>query len=519
MVQQILKGGDEGRFYFKPLFLLPEDIKRAYRLDSIQKNHYALNIIVLLIAVIEPFNIARVLFFSRSGLGTLNNRIYFGMYCTLLICGLLAIGVERLMKHRETALTRLYTATAFFWMTWHVLLNGYDLRGTGSENTIIFLTALLGISVFIQLKPSVAFCVYLSTYLLFLVVSAPSLGIGMVINTSISVIVAFFISFTRYNHTVTELTQELEIKRINEQLKKEQEGLRISLEKHEIIMEQSNEVIFEWDIVKDALMFSHIGEVEFHCPAMIAGAYPWIMEASGLYEADKHIFMEMLQRCKSSGSNGESEFRIKNKSGRFVWYRARIFLQYDSSGLPIYGIGVLSDIDKQKNHLDKLTIRLQIDPLTGVLNKLAFQSSVQDYASNSPEDKSLAMFMLDLDNFKTINDEYGHPYGDYVLQETSKAMRMVFRDTDYLGRLGGDEFAVVMPNVKDTELLSAKAEQLLKEISKIEHDNHNISMSCSIGISVIHSGGFCYEDFYKSADLALYEAKRLGKGCHYIRVE
>lgn len=501
----------------RKLFLLTDDVQKNFAEDSIKKNHYSLNVIAALIMIFELFNITRVLFFSRSGLGTLNNRIYFGMYCVLILIGILGILLERWMNRcRQEWLTNLYSAWALVWMIWHVLLNYYDLLGDSNSGMITFVTAMFGISVFIQMKPVHTVVAYLISYLLFLFLTVPILDAGTVVNITFFMIVSMFISLTRYVHTVTEILQRMEIREMNRKLEWEQEALRLSLEKHEIIMRQSKGVIFEWDIAEDCLIFSRNSQEKFRLEGTVRGVDNWILEKSGICEEDKQALIAMLRRCVETRSDGEMELRIKDNSGRFVWYDARIILQYDDSGIPIYGIGVFSDIDERKTQLEWLTTQVQIDSLTGVLNRSAFQQNAEHFLAELPMGETLVMIMLDLDNFKQINDVYGHPKGDYVLEEIARALQKSFGREGLLGRLGGDEFGVILPNAWSRKTLIEKVEQFLYGISLIRIGDGTVRISCSMGIAAAVGSGMTYEMLYENADAALYTAKKSRKGSYDI---
>lgn len=505
-------------FYtIKDLLLLSGDMKESYQLDSFRKNHYAMNTIAVLIFVFELFNIARVLFFSRSGLSTLNNRIYFSMYCVLIGIAAAELVLERrMMKGRREWLLHLYDLSALAWMMWHAVMNAYDLIGDKNSGTVIFLTGLFGISIFIQMKPVHAVVIFLTSYITFLSLSAPVLDFGAAVNLTFFVIVSIIISVTRYIHTVTELYQKMEIHNMNETLKREQEALRLSLEKHEIIMEQAREIIFEWDIEEDRLIFSQNCRDRFPLADTVFGVRRWILEKSAIYEQDRQAFADMLQRCVEDRAAGRMELRIVDRVGKAVWYEARIILQYNDSGAPVYGIGVFSDINERKVQIEQLATQVQIDPLTGILNRLAFQQNTQKCLSELAEGGSLAMIMLDLDDFKQINDEYGHPKGDYVLKEIAGILQRTFRADDLLGRLGGDEFGIVLLNVENGDFLAARAQNLLAEVAKIELVDGVTGISCSLGFAVARSSSMTYEQLYENADAALYTAKRRNKGSYCI---
>ncbi len=115
--------------------------------------------------------------------------------------------------------------------------------------------------------------------------------------------------------------------------------------------------------------------------------------------------------------------------------------------------------------------------------------------------------MLDLDNFKLINDTYGHLKGDDALRKLAKILKTTFRRQDLVGRLGGDEFAVFVKGVTDKEFLNQKMEEMYEKLKQIE----GVSLACSAGISLIEDKNFVYSEALGNADVALYESKNKGK--------
>lgn len=128
------------------------------------------------------------------------------------------------------------------------------------------------------------------------------------------------------------------------------------------------------------------------------------------------------------------------------------------------------------------------------------------------------MFLFDRDNFKAINDNFGHPEGDELLKETAAILNSEFRNVDLVGRLGGDEFMAFAFGLESREVMARKAESLLEKLRKhYDHESGTITTSISIGIAVFPGDGETYVDLYKRADQALYAAKRKGKDtyCFY----
>lgn len=172
----------------------------------------------------------------------------------------------------------------------------------------------------------------------------------------------------------------------------------------------------------------------------------------------------------------------------------------------------------QHNHviLDTIQCRVSLeqqrdkDQLTSLYNKCAMDMQVDEFLKKS--NAKAGMFVIDVDDFKNINDSYGHKEGDYVLVEIGKVLKKSFRSTDLISRFGGDEFTVFIPSINDKKVLSPKAERVLKGVSEIRiESNLDYRVRMCIGISTCPECGKCYEELFQLADTALYHVKKNGK--------
>lgn len=160
----------------------------------------------------------------------------------------------------------------------------------------------------------------------------------------------------------------------------------------------------------------------------------------------------------------------------------------------------------------------EIDPLTNLTNRAGLEKHVKKWL----EDKTRkgVMIIFDLDNFKSVNDDLGHPEGDRVLKIFAECLQSCFRKNDRVARIGGDEFVVFIHSSVPVKVLSRKLQTVLENIRKVLRVYHErYGLSTSIGVAYIYEGTNGYEDLYKSADVGLYIAKRLGKDRFYINEE
>ena len=134
------------------------------------------------------------------------------------------------------------------------------------------------------------------------------------------------------------------------------------------------------------------------------------------------------------------------------------------------------------------------------------------YLAERPEGERAGLLVLDLDNFKMVNDTYGHLYGDAFLARVGTSLRRLFRPSDVIGRIGGDEFLILMKAIPSETMLRERCEQLLVTFRELFEDMApNLDVSFSVGAAVVPDHGTNYNDLFKHADEALYRTKSNGK--------
>jgi len=184
---------------------------------------------------------------------------------------------------------------------------------------------------------------------------------------------------------------------------------------------------------------------------------------------------------------------------------------------------IVTALFQLRSYSDRLKDKAERDLLTNLLNKKTFERRVENIISNHSADETGSLLIIDLDNFKGINDKLGHMTGDRVLSCVADKMREAFRSQDYLGRIGGDEFAVyfTFQNKSSIEerraVIQSRAEHFCTIIKQItDETTQNTKISCSIGIAMEPEHGTDYSKLYQSADRALYQAKEAGKNQYRI---
>ena len=226
---------------------------------------------------------------------------------------------------------------------------------------------------------------------------------------------------------------------------------------------------------------------------------------------EKNFNLEYLKNEFLSGrTQVYFEVRLRDKEGKYTWSSVMITKETDSITDKFF-LCLVQDIEERKRNENKLKLEAENDPLTQIYNKVTTKSLIEECIENNPSSQH-ALMIMDIDNFKTINDTKGHAVGDQILLAFAAELNKNFRETDIVGRAGGDEFIVLMKNVQSVALVCDKLQRLTASFKKygITHGFPG-RLSTSIGVALYNKDGKTYEELFKRADAALYEAKRNGK--------
>lgn len=288
------------------------------------------------------------------------------------------------------------------------------------------------------------------------------------------------------------------------------EEFRLSLQRYEIIMNQTQDIIFEWNIATDELTFSENWKQYLGYPRQITVSGLLDEKNTNFYPEQRSLFADLCRRIRAGQAYIEDELQLHDVHHQPNWFRIRVTTQLDENQKPIKAIGILSNIDEDKQRAQKLLEKAQRDPLTQYYNKETAQILIQDWLSTQPAQN--ALMIIDIDDFKIVNDTLGHLFGDAFLIEATSRIRQLFRSEDILGRVGGDEFLVFMKNIPDKELAEKKARQIIEAFQSIEFHNQKIlKVSCSIGIAMTSPVNPNFHYWFHRADQALYSMKSQGK--------
>ena len=179
-------------------------------------------------------------------------------------------------------------------------------------------------------------------------------------------------------------------------------------------------------------------------------------------------------------------------------------------------MGVVRDITERKVQQEKIQLLAMTDPLTGLANRHKYNDSLEQAAKQSLRlETKFALLFIDLDKFKPVNDNYGHPIGDSLLQHVAQELLAICRDVDLVARIGGDEFAILALGINEPDEVSILAERIVQTISKpVTIESHVLQISASIGISYFPKDSSDTEQLVRMADEALYIAKHEGRNTY-----
>ena len=294
--------------------------------------------------------------------------------------------------------------------------------------------------------------------------------------------------------------------------KRVKQKIESDLRRNQMLLNQSGSIVFEWDLLTDTMICSPKWVEHF-------GYYP-ISEKYGeqmgiathFHPDDLPLVRQCIKDVKSGSRSVVIDVRIANSEGKYLWTKITASGDYDKDGRLVGIIGILQDIDELKRAAIVLKHQAQIDGLTKLLNKASVQTLASDYLAARKPDEMAGLMVLDIDNFKTINDTMGHLHGDLVLSQMGSTLKKLFRSDDLIGRIGGDEFVILLRDIPDVEILEGRCKSLLETLGiMLKKLTADLPVSCSIGAAIVPDHGTDYEELFARADEALYVAKHNGK--------
>ncbi len=218
-----------------------------------------------------------------------------------------------------------------------------------------------------------------------------------------------------------------------------------------------------------------------------------------------HLSVDYMRRCASEGKKYyDFDYRLQEDDGSYIWYKAYVMIEQEEGSDYGHALVIIHNIQHEK----ELLVSATTDSLSGLYNKQTTEDLINEHLA---QQQTGALFMIDVDNFKAVNDNLGHDMGDHVIQEVASKLHHVFDTDSIVGRVGGDEFMVFMKHIDDTTIneKAVQAGQLL--YTTYSKEDIKITISASIGVCKVSADVNTFQTLYKAADNALYHSKRSGK--------
>ncbi len=290
-------------------------------------------------------------------------------------------------------------------------------------------------------------------------------------------------------------------------------------QKYLIISDISEELPYEYDIATDTIKFADKFTNIFEGSSVITN--PSVnMISSGLASKDsKPAIEELFYLAKAGTEYHASEFKLNTKNGGYQWYFTSFSTIYNEKEEPVRAIGLLRNIHAQKVEQQKLIEKSEKDQMTGLLNKVTTENKIKT-GLRELDGNSYAVFMLiDIDDFKIINDTYGHLVGDDVIISIADAIKEYAGEYGFGGRLGGDEFCLFLTNVLDMNLACEKAAYIAEKLRILYPGSESMpKVTLSIGIASTKEQ-LPMNVLFENADTALYQVKQRGKNGYFLYEE
>lgn len=310
-------------------------------------------------------------------------------------------------------------------------------------------------------------------------------------------------------------------KKVQEELQTSHTEAVSSEEIMRIAIQQSRQIVFEYDIQTKRLWKKAGIENCLFSKSVMNRVPESVLEKNLIMDASVNDFREIFERI-SEEDVLEKVIKVKEKN-RIQWFKIIIKNIFDQKHHILNTVGIVEDVTEkkeqeelleegQKEKMD-LQERAEKDGLTGLYNSATVKMKIQEFLASSRVKDGIHLFVLmDLDNFKQINDTFGHQYGDQVLKEVADILRKKFRRDDILGRLGGDEFTALLLNATGFEVMEPVFRELCDELKRTyTKDGKSVTISASFGIAEAPKYGTAFGELYEKSDLMLYKVKESTK--------
>ena len=294
---------------------------------------------------------------------------------------------------------------------------------------------------------------------------------------------------------------------------------------YEALESADNVIFFKWDLTDDTFK---IRETEtrhrYALPDNFSRASTRLTLDGIVHPDDAGMLEYYMHRiyhnhpAQRRHNHLSARLRLRStKRPRWVWSEIHLVTYYQGQR-PMVAFGNIRNIQAEKLWQERIFRRANTDEMTGLLSKSAAKTRIRTALRKMcPQKDAATLLIIDADDFKAVNDNFGHLFGDAVLREVGQAINKNFRHSDIKGRIGGDEFVVLLPGMASAEILQRHCLGLCRRLYRVFHNQgKSQSFSISVGAAQYPIHGESYTELFSHADHALYEAKRRGKGQYVL---
>ena len=278
-------------------------------------------------------------------------------------------------------------------------------------------------------------------------------------------------------------------------------------ERYRLLTEMTNKMSFDYDSDTDTVLL-YIDRTGDGVEAQVIPHYLEKLASarSGVvHPDDMDDVRRMFEDARAGAAEVSAKYRANYYGHGYAWYRANLFVAHDNAGA-WHLVGLIENIEDERD----LRYRAENDAATGLSNHATTQDLVAAALAKPAVREHSVCVVLDIDDFKAVNDNSGHMEGDALLRNVGSVLRSSFRESDVIGRVGGDEFVLLLKEV-DMDVVLRKLNQVRAQISATTVPGLGHAPTLSVGVYATCSDDRTYRDVFTRADEALYQAKRAGK--------
>lgn len=297
-----------------------------------------------------------------------------------------------------------------------------------------------------------------------------------------------------------------------ERIKDLEDQISVMQERYQILVETTSALLFEYKPDNDTMIFNY--NFPENKSRMVIEDYHKYIKISPLVHPD-HLqkFMDVLEKASAKPMRGEVEYLSKVSNGEFQWHKTYYSSIADKGGKVLGVLGRIQNVHELTTMHQEMIHRGETDFLTGLYNKgVATEKIAKWMKENSTKEAHL--IMVDLDDFKEINDVKGHAFGDEILRQTAQVIEKCFDKNSICSRFGGDEFIIFVME-EPTRMVECRVDKLIQKMAE-EITDMEPPVHCSAGIAARASKKDDFEELFNRADNAMYNAKKSGKNRYFV---